>query len=165
MSLRTNCNTGVRSKIISEVTVRQWVLFLQPRYDVIFTTRFFFYLFFFLQTASIKERKEKKDAHNSSPSETALAYWLDAADVRRFFLVVIKITWPSVREKLWIKCFFCCVNKTHCFSLPAEATHEYNCRFCIVKGKFSCFFFTTWVLFLEFRLPPFMIILYSLSKL
>lgn len=56
--------------------------------------------------------------------------------------MVIEITCPSVREKLWIKCFFfffCCVNKTHCFSLPAEATHEYNYRFCIVKGKFGCF--------------------------
>lgn len=138
MSLRTYCNTGVRSKIISEVTVRQWVLFLQPRYDVRFTTRFFF-----LQTASIK-RKDRKDAHDFSPSGAALAYWLDAADVRRFFLAVIEITWPSVREKLWIKCFLL-LNKTHCFSLPAEATHEYNCRFCIVKRKFSFFF----VLFLQ----------------
>lgn len=34
----------------------------------------------------------------------------------------------------------CCVNKTHWFSLLAQATHEYNCRFCIVKGKFSCFY-------------------------
>lgn len=85
--------------------------------------------------------------------------------------MVTEITWTSVGGKLWVNVRSCCVNKTHCFSLPAEATHEYNCRlfFFFISTENSPFFKKktkqTWVLYLEFRLPPSMIILHSLGRL
>lgn len=55
--------------------------------------------------------------------------------------MVTEITWTSIGGKLWVNVRSCCVNKTHCFSLPAEATHEYNCRlFFFISMENSPFF-------------------------
>lgn len=93
-------NIGERSKIISEVTVRQWVLFLQPLLQHgIFTTRL----------SKLLERKLTESysgkMHNFLPSKTDLAQCLDAANVQRFLLVT-EVTWPSLREKLRVLRFF-----------------------------------------------------------
>lgn len=63
-----------------------------------FTTRFY-------KLLAKKKTKKKEDAHNFSPGESALAFRLDAADVRRF-LVVIEITWTLIWEKAMNKMLF-----------------------------------------------------------
>lgn len=60
-----------------------------------FTTRFY---------KLLAKKKEKKDAHNFLPSKTVLAYWLDAADVQRFLVL---IQFPGIlSEKSYAKMFF-----------------------------------------------------------
>lgn len=80
-------------RIISEVTARQWVLFLQPTYTVKFPTCFY----------RLWE-KETKHACTFSPGVSALAYWLDSADVQRFYFFTGNRHFLASRQRKAIKC-------------------------------------------------------------
>lgn len=84
-------------RIISEVTARQWVLFLQPTYTVKFPTCFY----------KLWE-KETKHACTFSPGVSALAYWLDSADVQRFYFFTGNRHLLASRQRKAIKCISLC---------------------------------------------------------
>lgn len=88
MSLRTSeskiqNNQWGHSEAVSAIPTTQ--------IQVKFPTRFY--------KLRVKKKLEMHTLFFFLPSESALAYWVDSADVQRF-LLVIDIYWHPVREKL-----------------------------------------------------------------
>lgn len=125
-------------KIIREVTVRQWVLFLQPRYSDLFTTRF--------KTAK-KQNKRTKEIKLYTfflPSLGVLTecfWWAEVFEGIRDFVA-------SCQKNSYAKMLCCCANKTVYYCQQKLLNPKYNYWFVLFKENSFLFHFTTWFLLL-----------------
>lgn len=106
-----------RRKRISEVTVRQWVLFQQLRYDSLPFCCLIFCFFctshFYKVLANEERRGEEVHAFPTEGESLGIATgccWCSAVAEHRDLTAKLR---PNVAS--------CCLNKTHCFSLPAKS--------------------------------------------
>ena len=118
-------------ELISEVTVRQWVLFLQ-HYTTLQRTKS-------LSTSLpplAKVVEIKMNQKRFWERSNVLAMPLGLPVRRRWSRVVVSGSGgspsSSLRSGSGSDKSLCCMNKTHWFSLAAGATpFDYNCRFCV----------------------------------